>query len=80
MPAAEGLGEVLHGGLELAVAAAELLEQKARELRIGPAHASVELQLFDVVKHKGNLAGDGGRDSRCEGEVAYLAPAAAAAG
>ena len=39
VPDAEALGQVLHGGLQLAVAAAQLLLEQGRVLGIGPLHA-----------------------------------------
>ena len=39
VPDAKALGQVLHGGLQLAVAAAQLLLEQGRVLGIGPLHA-----------------------------------------
>jgi len=49
--ACESLHEILHGGFELAVAAAELLEQQAREPGVGPRNPGLELEFLGMVEH-----------------------------
>jgi hypothetical protein len=51
------LHKVAHGGSELAVGAAELLEQQTGEARIGFGYARIKLQLLDVVEHAILLTG-----------------------
>lgn len=52
IPAREGLNEILHGGFQLSVTSAELLEQQAGKARIGLRNARIELKFFDMMKHK----------------------------
>lgn len=47
----EGLCEILHRRLQLAVAASELFEQEFGEARVRTGDTRVELKLFDVMKH-----------------------------
>ena len=49
--AGEGLHEILHGRFQLAVAAAELLEQQAREPGVGPRNPGLELEFLGMVEH-----------------------------
>ncbi len=49
--AGERLHEILHGRFQLAVAAAELLEQQAREPGVGPRNPGLELEFLGMVEH-----------------------------
>jgi hypothetical protein len=48
----QALNGILHGGGELSVGAAELLQQHAAEAGIGLPNANGKHQLLDVVIHK----------------------------
>ena len=46
-----GLGEVAHGGRQLALGTTELLEHEVRQSRVGPGDTDCVLQAFVMCKH-----------------------------